>query len=52
MRSTTMEHSLRWADAIIFVYSIIDKTSFDVLNSTLDKLITKVQQEAVRNEDK
>ena len=46
-----MEHSLRWADAIIFVYSIIDKASFDALNSTLVKLVSKVQQETEINEE-
>lgn len=45
LRAASLEHSLRWADAIIFVYSITDKHSFETLKSNIATLVMKLQHE-------
>ena len=41
MRSSVVEEQLRWADAIVMVYSITDADSFRQLKNTSTKLMEK-----------
>jgi len=50
MRTASVEHSIRWADAIIFVYSVTDRESFDALQSNAVNLVSRMQQENKTND--
>jgi len=41
MRTSVVEQQLRWADAIMMVYSITDVESFRQLKNTASKMIEK-----------
>ena len=52
MRTASVEHSIRWADAIIFVYSVTDRESFDALQWNAGNLVSKLQKENRASENK